>query len=395
MKISATATLKTKKDQSIRRFHPWIFSGAIKDWEGEAKDGEIVAVKSNKGGHLGYGYFQDQSSICIRMLTFGEEELNDDFWNNCLERAWQRREKLGLIDNPDNSLYRLVFAEGDSLPGLIIDMYDNHAVLQCYAMATYNIRELVCDFLKSKLGDKLKSVYVKIPEYIRLANGLENECIYGDDPDLCTATEHGTKYWINWKTGQKTGFFIDQRDNRKFLGSLSKGKKVLNTFCYSGGFTMEALKGGAKEVHSLDSSELALEELEKNLALNNLVSEKHRTIKADAMDYLKEMDTDYDIIVLDPPAFAKSISSRHKAIQGYKRLNARAIEHIKPGGIILTFSCSQVVDKFLFNSTILAAAIASGRRIQVIGQLHQPADHPFSIFHPEGEYLNGLAIQVD
>ncbi|TXC76236.1 class I SAM-dependent rRNA methyltransferase [Luteibaculum oceani] len=395
LNIAAVATLKTKKDQSIRRYHPWVFSGAVKSWEGEPIDGDVVEVRSNKGGLLGYGYFQDQSTICIRMITFGDNTPSTSFWTDSLEKAWRRREKLGLVENNETNMYRLVFAEGDGLPGLIIDMYDGHAVMQAYSIATYHIKDIVVEFLKNKLGSKLKSVYVKMPEHIKTLHGVDEELVYGNEISECIAKENGTKYHINWETGQKTGFFIDQRDNRKWLGSISKGKKVLNTFCYTGGFSIEALKGGAAEVHSLDSSETALQELERNLALNGLENANHKTIKADAVDYIKSMETDYDIIVLDPPAFAKSISSRHKAIQGYKRLNARAIEHIKPGGLILTFSCSQVVDKFLFNSTVLAAAIPTGREIKVLGQLHQPADHPYSIYHPEGEYLKGLVIQVD
>lgn len=395
MKPVATATLKSKKDQSVRRFHPWIFSGAIKGWDGTPVDGHIVEVRANKGALLGYGYYQDNSSICIRMLSFGTEDLEEGFWEEKLQKAWNRREKLGLTNNDATKMFRLVFAEGDELPGLIIDMYNGHAVIQCYALATYNAANTVLSFLKEKMGDNLISAYVKVPEHLSTLHNIQSDCIHGSNPDHCIASEHGTQYLINWKTGQKTGFFIDQRDNRKLLGDLSKGKKILNTFCYSGGFSMEALKGGAAEVHSLDASELALEELEENLKLNKLEHLKHRSIKADAMEYLKNMDTDYDIIVLDPPAFAKSISARHKAIQGYKRLNARAMEHIKPGGIIFTFSCSQVVDKFLFNNTILSAAIASNRKIKVLGQMHQPPDHPYSIYHPEGEYLKGLVIQVD
>ncbi len=393
MEIQATAYLKSKKDQSIRRFHPWVFSGAVKKWEGEPTDGTMVAVRANKGGLLGYGYYQANSSICIRMLQFGEEEIQGDYWRTPLQQAFERRQKLGLTDNPNTNMYRLVFAEGDALPGLIIDVYNNHAVIQCYAFATYQISEAVAAALQELYQNQLKSCYVKLPDHLKAQHNIENYYVFGDQAQT-QAQEHGTQYQINWEEGQKTGFFIDQRENRKLLGSLSKGKKVLNTFCYTGGFSLEAIKGGATEVHSLDSSQTALDELQENLKLNGLEQSNHKTIKADATDYIKSMQTDYDIIVLDPPAFAKSISARHKAIQGYKRLNSQAMEHIKPGGMIFTFSCSQVVDKYLFHSTILAAAINSGRKVKVLHQLHQPADHPYSIYHPEGEYLKGLVIQV-
>ncbi|MGB0166254.1 MAG: class I SAM-dependent rRNA methyltransferase [Luteibaculum sp.] len=395
MKISAVATLKTKKDQSIRRFHPWIFTGAIKNWEGEPEDGDWVEVRANKGGLLGYGYFQADSSICIRMFFFGEEKVDETLWKKRLEQAILRRQKIGLLNHPQTNMYRLVFAEGDGLPGLIIDMYNGYAVIQAYSKAIYQLKEIWVEGLKAFFGKELKGVYIKTQAHLKSSLDVIDTALFGEDPESTIAKEHDSQYLINWKSGQKTGFFIDQRENRKLLGQIAKGKKILNTFCYSGGFSVEALKGGAAEVHSLDSSEQALTELEENLRLNGLEAKNHKTIKADAIDYLKEMKEDYDIIVLDPPAFAKSISSRHKAIQGYKRLNHLAMEHIKPGGIIFTFSCSQVVDKYLFNSTVTAAAIAAGRRIQVLHQLHQPADHPYSIYHPEGEYLKGMVIHVD
>lgn len=388
--------LSTKKQESLLRFHPWVFSGAIKKVYGDPRDGDIVEVFSNHDEYLATGHFQEEGSISVRAFSFKQIDPDENFWKDKIVNAYKTRTNQGLTDNPDTNIYRLVHAEGDGLPGLIIDVYGDTAVIQCHSIGMHMLKEKIVEALRSCYGEKLKTIYDKSAETLprNFAAGLKNQCLWGEDKGNVLGLENGCKYNVDWVTGQKTGFFIDQRENRKLLGEYSKGKKVLNTFCYSGGFSVAALLSGATEVHSLDSSARALDLVTENLKLNGLENANHKNIKADAVEYIKEIDLDYDIIVLDPPAFAKHISSRHNAVQGYKRLNAQAIKSIKPGGLIFTFSCSQVVDKFMFNSTIMAASIAAGREVRILHQLHQPADHPVNIFHPEGEYLKGLVIQV-
>jgi len=390
-------TLKPSKDKSIKRFHPWIFSGAIKTMDSGCKDGEIVNIYSNKGKFLGTGHYQD-GSISIRVFEFTEQEINFNYWKNKLQNAYKLREKIGLVDATNTNIYRLVHAEGDDLPGLIIDFYNGTAVIQCHSIGMWLLKDIFSQLLQSIIPE-LKAIYDKSAETLPSKHveehQIENQFLWGEKNAIFEGMEYDNQFSINWITGQKTGFFIDQRENRKLLGDLSKNKKILNTFCYSGGFSIYALNNGAKEVHSLDSSKKAIDLLEKNIALINDYQNNHQSIVADAMDYIKNVDADYDIIILDPPAFAKHMNARHKAIQGYKRLNARAIEQIKPGGVIFTFSCSQVIGKELFRNTILSAGINAGRKIKILHQLHQPADHPVNIFHPESEYLKGLVIQVD
>ena len=390
-------TLKPAKDKSIKRFHPWIFSGAIKTMDSGCKDGEIVNIYSNKGKFLGTGHYQD-GSISIRVFEFTEQEINFNYWKNKLQNAYKLREKIGLVDATNTNIYRLVHAEGDDLPGLIIDFYNGTAVIQCHSIGMWLLKDIFSQLLQSIIPE-LKAIYDKSAETLPSKHveehQIENQFLWGEKNAIFEGMEYDNQFSINWITGQKTGFFIDQRENRKLLGDLSKNKKILNTFCYSGGFSIYALNNGAKEVHSLDSSKKAIDLLEKNIALINDYQNNHQSIVADAMDYIKNVDADYDIIILDPPAFAKHMNARHKAIQGYKRLNARAIEQIKPGGVIFTFSCSQVIGKELFRNTILSAGINAGRKIKILHQLHQPADHPVNIFHPESEYLKGLVIQVD
>ena len=390
-------TLKPAKDKSIKRFHPWIFSGAIKTMDSGCKDGEIVNIYSNKGKFLGTGHYQD-GSISIRVFEFTEQEINFNYWKNKLQNAYKLREKIGLVDATNTNIYRLVHAEGDDLPGLIIDFYNGTAVIQCHSIGMWLLKDIFSQLLQSIIPE-LKAIYDKSAETLPSKHveehQIENQFLWGEKNAIFEGKEYDNQFSINWITGQKTGFFIDQRENRKLLGDLSKNKKILNTFCYSGGFSIYALNNGAKEVHSLDSSKKAIDLLENNIALINDYQNNHKSIVADAMDYIKNVDADYDIIILDPPAFAKHMNARHKAIQGYKRLNARAIEQIKPGGVIFTFSCSQVIGKELFRNTILSAGINAGRKIKILHQLHQPADHPVNIFHPESEYLKGLVIQVD
>jgi 23S rRNA (cytosine1962-C5)-methyltransferase len=352
----------------------------------------VVTVCDHKNHFLARGHYQ-HATISVRILTFEEEELNQDFFNKRIGNAVNLRKNLHLIDKKTN-ICRLIHGEGDSLPGLIVDFYNGVAVIQCHSIGMYNSVELICEGLKHALGKMVFAIYSKSSDTLPQRAEGKDAYLFGSCETPHLALEYGVKLQIDWITGQKTGFFIDQRENRFLLGKYSQGKKVLNTFCYSGGFSLLALQEGAELVHSLDSSKKAIVLTEANVELNNF-SSKHKSIVADAMDYMKDLEEDYDIIVLDPPAFAKHRDKRHKAIQGYKRLNAHAIRQIKPGGIIFTFSCSQVVDKFLFTNTIIAAAIEAGRNVRILEQLHQPADHPINAFHPEGEYLKGLVLQVD
>lgn len=388
-------TLKTKKDQSLRRRHPWVFSGAIKNMSQTPENGDIVEVQSNKGQFLGIGHYS-QGSIAVRVFSFEPIVPDIQFWLDKLTNAFNLRQTIGLVDNPATNIYRLVHAEGDGLPGLIIDIYNDVAVIQTHSVGMHEMKGDLCPALLELYGDKLKAIYDKSSKTLKKSGfEYEDQYLHGDGESSLGFLENGIKFEIDWIHGQKTGFFIDQRDNRSLLGQYSAGKKVLNTFCYTGGFSLYSLKAGAELVHSLDSSEKALDLVEENVKLNGFDSTIHKNIKADAVEYLKNMEEEYDIIVLDPPAFAKHMSARHQAVQGYKRINAHAMRNIKKGGLLFTFSCSQVVDKSLFNHTIAAAAISVGRSFRVLHQLHQPADHPVSIYHPEGEYLKGLVIQID
>ena len=384
--------INKNKLNSIERRHPWVFSGAITSDVSNLKDGDEVTVSDHKDYFLARGHFQ-HATISVRILTFDDLELNQDFFNNQIKNAVDLRMKLNLINEKSN-ICRLVHGEGDSLPGLIVDYYNGVAVIQCHSIGMYNSVELIAEGLKFALGSSLTAIYSKSSDTLPQRAEGKDAYLFGNCETPHLALEYGVKLQIDWITGQKTGFFIDQRENRFLLGKYSQGKKVLNTFCYSGGFSLLALQEGADLVHSLDSSKKAIVLTEANVELNNFGS-KHKSIVADAMEYMKDLEEDYDIIVLDPPAFAKHRDKRHKAIQGYKRLNAHAIRQIKPGGIIFTFSCSQVVDKFLFTNTVIAAAIEAGRNVRILEQLHQPADHPINAFHPEGEYLKGLVLQVD
>lgn len=389
--------IKKGKDQSILRNHPWVFSGAIHSISEELTEGDLVTVCDIHENILGAGHFAD-GSIAVRLQTFKNELLDVAFFKNKLALALQKRKVMGLWGNADTTIFRLIHAEGDGLSGLIIDWYHGVAVVQCHSMGMFKQINLIAEALKLVLGDKLIAIYNKSSETVPkpYAESVTNGYLHNTATVPHVATENGHQFYINWETGQKTGFFIDQRVNRDLLGSISKGKKILNTFCYSGGFSIYALNHGAKEVHSLDSSNKAMELVNANVALNGDFK-NHTSIEANALEYLKsdETDNDYDIIILDPPAFAKSVKNRHKAVQGYKRLNMLGLSKIKPGGILFTFSCSQVVDQQLFYNTIRAAAIESGRNVSVLNQLHQPADHPVNICHPESEYLKGLMLFVE
>lgn len=380
------------KSHSIERRHPWIFSGAIYTDTTKLSDGDLVTITDHDNFFIARGHFQ-HATIAVRILTFHDEEIDADFFRYRIKDAVDVRLQQGLI-REDNNVCRLVHGEGDSLPGLIVDYYAGVAVIQCHSIGMHESLNHITAGLISALGDKLIAVYSKssdtLPERVDNKDGY----LHGTCETPHVALENGVKFNIDWINGQKTGFFIDQRENRQLLAKYAKGKSVLNTFCYSGGFSLLALQNGAAKVDSLDSSKKAIELTNENVILNDF-EEKHTSIVADAMVYMKDLGDEYDIIVLDPPAFAKHRDKRHKAVQGYKRLNAHAIRQIKPGGIIFTFSCSQVVDKQLFTNTIIAAAIESGRNVRILEQLHQPSDHPINAFHPEGEYLKGLVIHVE
>jgi 23S rRNA (cytosine1962-C5)-methyltransferase len=385
-------TIKRGKESSIERGHPWIFSGAIHNISGQPKNGDVVDVYAGNKEFLARGHYQ-QGTITVRILTRSEEEMIDqNFWNERLRLAVELRKKLGLFRS-GNSICRLVHGEGDMLPGLIIDWFNGVAVIQCHSLGMYHAIESIKNALIYNLGEDVKAIYSKSAETLTAESGAENGYIFGSCETPHIAEEYGHKFSIDWVNGQKTGFFIDQRENRRLLAQYAEGKTILNAFCYSGGFSVTALKAGAEHVDSLDSSAKAIVLTEENIKLNKL-EKNHSSITADAMQHIKALDKNYDIIVLDPPAFAKHRDARHKAVQGYKRLNAHAMKYIKPGGILFTFSCSQVVDKALFNNTIIAAAIESGRQVRILEQLHQPADHPIHAFHPEGEYLKGLVVEV-
>ena len=390
-------TLKPTKEKSILRRHPWVFSGAIKNIEQGIINGDIVEIINNKGRFLGYGHY-NEGSIAVRLFEFSAVEINESYWKLKLERAIQHR-LTSLNINKHNNIYRLVHAEGDDMPGCIIDVYNNVMVIQFHSIGMWRLRSQFAKIL-AKLMPEIDVIYDKsentIPGSFKQEFNVKNEYLLKKvDDNQIVATENGNQFIINWETGQKTGFFIDQRENRKLLAALSKDKKVLNTFCYSGGFSIYALNAGAKEVHSLDSSKKAMELVEENVALlDKKLQQKHKSITQDAMDYIKNLPEDFDVIILDPPAFAKHIKSKNKAVQGYKRLNTRAIEKVKSGGLIFTFSCSQVIDNELFKHIILSACIVANRKVSILHQLHQPQDHPVNIYHPESEYLKGLVIKV-
>ena len=384
--------LKKAKTEATKRFHPWIFSGAIHSDTSEILEGTIVDVIDWNNNFIAKGHFQP-STIAVRILTFENEQINQTFFNKRITSSVELRKKLQLISS-ENNITRLVHGEGDILPGLIIDYYNKVAVIQCHSIGMYQALPMIKEALIHVLKEDLIAIYSKSTDTLPNRLEIKNEYIYGEVTVPHIAYENKIAYNIDWITGQKTGFFIDQRENRGLLKKYAKGKKVLNTFCYSGGFSLSAISGGATFAHSLDSSKKAIDLTNSNISLNKMENQ-HKSIVADTMEYIKELPEEYDIIILDPPAFAKHKDKRHKAIQGYKRLNAHAIRQIKPGGLIFTYSCSQVVDKYLFTNTIIAASIESGRKVRILEQLHQPADHPINAFHPEGEYLKGLVIEVE
>lgn len=391
-------TLSSGKDQSLRRFHPWVFSGAIKKVKDKVKlkDGEIVEVLDNKDEFLGIGHYQD-SSISVRIFSFDKITPDAVFWKSKIQSAFDFRTKLDLTNNSQTNCYRLVFAEGDGLPGLIIDYYNGTCVMQSHSIGMHLMKDAIVEALKEVYGEKLLAVYDKSAETLpkKYAEHVKNDYLFGKGTDeQHEILENGLSFWADWKSGQKTGFFIDQRENRQMLARYSEGKTILNAFCYTGGFSVYALKAGAAEVHSVDSSKRAIELVEKNVKMNSF-SGKHKAFAMDVFDFLKDKQNVYDIMILDPPAFAKHHDVRHNALMGYKRLNIEAFKQIKPGGIIFTFSCSQVIDRPLYEKTIMSAAIVAGRNVRVLHHLSQAPDHAVTIFHPEGEYLKGLVLLVE
>lgn len=387
--------LKAGKEESLKRFHPWVFSGAIARIEGEPEEGEIVDVYTSKKEFIACGHFQI-GSIAVRVLTFRQEEVNADFWKHRLEVALDLRCSLGLVDNPANNTYRLVHGEGDNLPGLIIDVYGQTAVMQAHSAGMHVYRMEIADALMEVMGDRVKHIYYKSETTLpyKADLGPENGFIKGGSPEN-VALENGLKFHVDWLKGQKTGFFVDQRENRHLLERYSKGRNVLNMFCYTGGFSFYAMRGGANLVHSVDSSAKAIDLTNQNVELNFPGDERHQAFAEDAFKYLDRMGDQYDLIILDPPAFAKHRDALRNALRGYSKLNAKAFEKIKPGGILFTFSCSQVVDKKDFRNAVFTAAAQSGRSVRILHQLTQPGDHPVNIYHPEGEYLKGLVLYVE
>ncbi|MEI6123301.1 MAG: class I SAM-dependent rRNA methyltransferase [Bacteroidota bacterium] len=387
--------LKHGKEDALKRRHPWLFSGAIQHIDGCPEEGSIVEVFSASNEFLGMGHY-NEGSIAVRVFSFEQVEPNKDFWKQKLQDALALRELLGLCAGPNTNVYRLVFGEGDELPGLIIDYYNGTAVIQCHSYGMYTLRNVIAESLHEIYGYKLQAVFMKTKETLpaKFHEMVHDEYIMSGNSEH-VVSENGCKFFVDWENGQKTGFFIDQRENRKLLMLFCKDKKVLNTFCYTGGFSVYALKAGAQLVHSVDSSAKAIEFTDKNIELNHFSNHNHQSYRADVMEFLKSTTETYDVIILDPPAYAKHVKTRHTAMQGYRRLNETAIRKINKSGFLFTFSCSQVVDSSLFRSTVMAAAIQSGRKVKIIAQMSQPPDHPVSAFHPEGEYLKGLVLFVE
>ena len=387
--------LKKGKEESLKRFHPWVFSGAIQHQPENIDEGEVVRVMTAGGEFIAVGHFQI-GSIAVRVLSFDDEEVNDNFWHGKLQSAFDMRRSIGIVDNPDNNTYRLVHGEGDNVPGLVIDVYGETAVMQAHSVGIHVERHRIASQLVIVMGDRVKNVYYKSETTLPFKAGLEQEdgFIIGGSKDN-VALENGLKFQVDWLKGQKTGFFVDQRDNRSLLEHFSRGKKVLNMFCYTGGFSFYAMRGGAELVHSVDSSAKAIELTTKNVELNFPGDNRHEAFCEDAFKYLDRAGGDYDLVILDPPAFAKHRGALHNALKGYTRLNMKAFEKIRPGGILFTFSCSQVVTKDNFRNAVFTAAALAHRNVRILHQLHQPADHPVNIFHPEGEYLKGLVLYVE
>ena len=393
--------LKKGRDESLRRFHPWVFSGAVAQIVGQPSEGDVVGVFAHDGSFLAYGHYQI-GSIAVRILSFsGEDVLGHDFWVNMISRALKVRQAAGLANELETNCFRLVHGEGDGLPGLIIDWYDGVCVMQAHSVGMFRSKGAICDALKAVFGERLKAVYDKSSGTAPFKAGLDLVDGYlfkadGFSDDEQVVLENGNKFFVNWTEGQKTGFFLDQRENRALVGRYSKDRNVLNLFCYTGGFSVYALRGGALRVDSVDSSRKAVDMVSRNMTLNGYDPSVHEDICADAIDFLRDVPEDkYDLMIVDPPAFAKHRGALSNALRAYQRLNAAAISKVAPGGLVFTFSCSQVVDKEAFALAVFSAAAQTGRSVRILDRLNQPADHSVNIYHPEGEYLKGLLLYVE
>ena len=390
--------LRKGKDESLKRFHPWVFSGAIQSLDDGIEEGDVVRVVTFTGDFIAVGHYQ-QGSIAVRVLSFSDVLIDDEFWTSRLQSALQMRLSIGIAGNPQNNTYRLVHGEGDNLPGLIIDVYDHTAVMQAHSIGMHRCRKEVAKALSEVMESRVANIYYKSETTLPFmtADDMNGFLIGGSDDNI--ATENGLKFRVDWLKGQKTGFFVDQRENRSLLEHYAKGKRVLNMFCYTGGFSFYAMRGGAELVHSVDSSAKAIELTKQNVELNFPGDARHQAFCEDAFKYLENVGQGsaltYNLIILDPPAFAKHRGALHNALKGYTRLNQKAFEKIEKGGILFTFSCSQVVTKDHFRNAVFTAAALAGRKVRILHQLHQPADHPINIYHPEGEYLKGLVLYVE
>ncbi|PMC24716.1 RlmI/RlmK family 23S rRNA methyltransferase [Hoylesella buccalis] len=390
-----TIQLKKGKEESLKRFHPWIFSGAILRMDEGIEEGELVKVVTFDKGFIAIGQYQI-GSIAVRILSFRDITIDQEFWESRLKAALNMRIAIGIADNPTNNTYRLVHGEGDMLPGLIIDCYGKTAVMQAHSVGMHVERLPICEALRSVMGSRIEHVFYKSETTLpfKAELGQQDGFLYGGSDDN-VAIENGLKFHVDWLKGQKTGFFVDQRENRTLLEKYAKNRSVLNMFCYTGGFSVYAMRGGAKLVHSVDSSAKAVELTNANIELNFPSDARHAAFCDDAFKYLDAHDAQYDLVVLDPPAFAKHRAALRNALKGYTRLNVKGFERIKPGGILFTFSCSQVVTKENFRNAVFTAAAQAKRKVRILHQLHQPADHPINIYHPEGEYLKGLVLYVE
>ena len=392
--------LRPRREESILRFHPWVFSGAIARIVGTPAEGDLVAVYSSDDRYLATGHYQI-GSIAVRILSFDEDPLAPDFWEKMVRRAFQVRVACGLHGSETTNCYRLVHGEGDGLPGLIIDYYDGVCVLQAHSVGMFKAKGAICEALQAVYGDSLRAVYDKSSGTAPFKAGLEliDGYLYrapGFTADEQVVLENGNRFCVNWNEGQKTGFFLDQRENRAHVGSLAKGRTVLNLFCYTGGFSIYALQAGAVHVDSVDSSRKAMDMVDRNVALNGFTPDRHTSYCADAIEFLRDVpEGKYDLMIVDPPAFAKHRGALKNALRAYQRLNAAAISKVAPGGFVFTFSCSQVVDKEAFALAVFSAAAQCGRSVRILDRLNQPADHAVNIYHPEGEYLKGLLLYVE
>lgn len=394
---SVKIILKPKKEESLFRFHPWVFSGAIQKMDGEPNEGDVVDVYTSRNEYCATGHYQI-GSIAVRVFSFEQIQPTYAFWRDKIALAYKMRKSLGLVDKEKNNTYRLVHGEGDSLPGLIIDVYNHTAVLQAHSVGMHAIRKDLAKAIVEIMEGQVTDVFYKSESTLPFKSNVVSEDGYliGKCSDECIAMENGLLFHVDWLKGQKTGFFVDQRENRSLLEKYAKGRSVLNMFCYTGGFSFYAMRGGAKLVHSVDSSAKAIELTRQNVELNFPNDPRHEAYALDAFKYLDDMeDGKYDLIILDPPAFAKHRDVLRNALQGYKKLNAKAFEKIRPGGVLFTFSCSQAVNKEQFRLAVFSAAAMSGRNVRILHQLTQPADHPVNIYHPEGEYLKGLVLYVE